>query len=445
MDKLHCEALLMPYPITPTAAFASFVWKRLEMISEGTYVRYHHLTERHPGSAASIGFFGGGATWKITHAIYEKQSGLTHYLEQLIANWAPHSDQRLLKRVLTFCAYGGDQYKRKELEKITRWLMKMALTNKGPHEAICAATEYFERYITEGVDPWRELLPVPTAEIPESPPIADYPRGIRPITIPILKEGRESETAVLHYTTEDLRVGNMWKLQGESLCVVVGGPSGSGKSTLVATITAIIENIIRATKSLGNEWERLSLRVEPVALDLATPVLAAVRAGRGKDRLEVDILKQPWTRELAIKALYSVRGAFSQGANVVIADLPGQITEITEIVGAVADVGIIVTNDWGKLNEWESFMHTMGITVVAEIKSGETSSLVTRYQPGRFLRGRVAQLDRASRTWDPTVSTLAELLLMEFLPAFVEERRGKLREKLFLRQIHGDPSLNIGQ
>ena len=249
------------------------------------------------------------------------------------------------------------------------------------------------------------------------------------ITLPIFKSQEPAEREVVAWKRLELEEGRIYHLQGRHIGLVVGGPAGSGKSTLAATLADEMMNIIHSLKSRAS-FSDLEVSLECANLDLATPTVDAIGGARGKEKQALDKAKRPWTLELALEALDKFWAAKSR-ANLVIADLPGgKIDQITEITGALGDVGVLITKDWAKMAEWQQLYTRMGITLVSQSRSRlpdeGLESVVTRYNAGGMIAGRVTGLDRTVRSWDSFAACLAKVLLFDLIPGFIESHQGKL-------------------
>ncbi len=187
-----------------------------------------------------------------------------------------------------------------------------------------------------------------------------------------------------------------------------------------------MEDLIKSLQSRRG-WEGFSLKVQYVNVDLGTPTVESILTRHGKDESAHKQLKQSWTEALALRAMEEFSRA-KQSANIVIADLPGIITGITEVVAVLGDCGVVVTNDWAKTTEWRDFFRRLGTTQVAQAMSRKPEeglpSVVTTYKREKFLSGRIVGLDRTVRSWDPFVECLARVLLFDLLPTFIERRKG---------------------
>lgn len=330
-----------------------------------------------------------------------------------------------LKRLMTYCV-SGDPMKG---APFARWISGQCLTHPNPKIVLERTAEVFQRCLDGSIDPWHTQMPLEDIPIVRSD-VKPFPQGKRIITLPIFKSQEPSEKEVISVRRCVLDEAAILELLTANIGIMIGGRSGSGKSTLAASLAAEMQNIAESLATRTG-WEWFPFVIETVNLDLATPTVDAIQAGFGKDREKLAKMKRPWTRELALEALKEFACAKSR-AHVTIADLPGgKIGAITEITAELADVAVLVVRDWSHMSEWNSFIHRMGIALVAQARSrtaGEgVQSVVTRYHEGRIIAGRATDLDRVNRSWDLFISWLAEFLLFDILPTFVRERRKRLK------------------
>lgn len=417
MEDSNVHVLLVPFPISPLVAYAYFLGRKFGQFRQEVEVRYLSSS----GGERDNQYFGEGTIRLLSsRRLYENLDG---YLR------AHHHDRYYdFKRLLTYCDAGD----RRMGEKFRKWLLRRSLLSSQPKKVLEEAEMVLGRAI--GADPWKHGLSCENFE--EEKIIErknDFPADLRIGALPIFpshKPGEDEVIASVHY---ELSEGKILSLCQESIGVMIGGEAGSGKSTLTVSLAAEIDNILQSLRT--RPWPQFSLKTELINLDLATPTSEAIQAGRGKDRSLVSGLKRPWNTILALEAMEVFRRA-KERANLVVADLPGgKPDHITEITAALADVAVIVTRDWeGKMKEWTEFVNRMGITLVAQVRSRlpteGLASVVTRYNPGGLVVGRVVSLDRIERSWDRFIVWLAEFLLFDILPSLVERRKKKIERLL---------------
>lgn len=408
--------VLVPFPLTALTAFASFCLERLGVIRPETLFRFHAS----PQTKRSEISLGDGAVLNLAAL------DLPSYLKERFREFS-REERNLLERLLTYVRFGDTARGRKLTERITR----LSLACDDPGEVLRSCFEIFQRFLDEAIDPW-QLQSFPAAE--QIPPSEEksYPPDKRVVSFPIFRSQEPSETEVIAVSRCKLAEGKARLLEGTRVGIVVGGPPGSGKSTLAVSLAVKMDNILESLAT-REAWQDFSLKVEMVSLDLATPTLDAISIGLGKDRRALEEEKRPWLRNLALEALERFIEA-KKRANIVIADLPGKIDAITEIVASCADCAILVTGEWALMKPWQEFIHRMGLVLVSQARSRSSqegmNSVVTRYHRGRIIAGRVVDLDRVTRSWDPFISWLAEFLLFDILPALKTRRRERLRRAL---------------
>lgn len=415
------RVILVPFPITPLAAFEYFLLRRLGRIGQDAAVRFRATA----GTASAAAVLGNGAVYHLLGRDPDS------YLQSLFPD-VPPDEKGPMKRLLSYCVSGDPQ----RGHRLHRWLIQSVLAGDDPTRILTSAAELFDSWLADGVDPWRSAfnLPKPDGAVPsESVP---YPPDKRYVTLPVFKSREPGEKEVIAAARRELAEGRIYELRHAHIGLAIGGPPGSGKSTLIVSLATEFANIIASLKSRRG-WEGFSLGVAVANLDLATPTVDAIAAGTAKDRGEaLRLRKQPWTEDLALQALEAFVQTKAR-ANIVLADLPGKISPLTEMVAAPADVAILITREWSHMPEWQEFaVRRMGLALVSRARSryaGEEfgfTSVVTRYQPGEIIAGRVVGLDRVDRSWDRFVSWLAEFLLFDILPSFVTRRREKLQRLL---------------
>lgn len=340
--------------------------------------------------------------------------------------------QALARRLISYCRSGDNQHG----HVLKRFLNQILARHfHDPAEVVTEMSWFFEQVFRLNTDPWK----IPFAD---HLPVFSYPLPIRTVvptdrllvSLPVFKEGsdrRRADEDIIRQTTKELSEGNILKLLGERLAVVIGGAPGSGKSTFTASLVAEVQNIVQSLRTRSS-WNDFDLSVSSVTLDLATPTLAEIQGHAGKDKAVLDAQKRPWTRELAVEAAHHLAQA-KQTANLVFADLPGKVTSCTEIASAHADAAIIVTRDWEQcMPVWAAHFQRMGVPVITRARSRSSEdgfpSVVTTHRPGKHLSGRVVGLDRMQRSWDRFVSWTARFLLFDLLPGLIDKRDKRLNE-----------------
>lgn len=412
--------LLCPFPITLFCAFGYFLLRHFGWVDPEVAVRY--ATSRARSAPVEMSH---GLVWNLVSKDFPER------LAPLIQQHVREEETYLLKRLLTFAESAPPTRK----QAFAHWILRCSLRSGDPARILEAARCSFLACLEQGIDPWKSHLPVPEiAPLPMAEEPVQIPPDKRIGTIPIFKSHTPGEREVIATARYELREGRVWEL-AQTIRMVVGGPAGSGKSTVVASLAFEMKNILASLRTRTG-WEGLRVRVEPVNLDLATPTLEAISAGARNDCLTLEAKKRQWSIELALEALDRFLEA-TEGANIVIGDLPGGTPDsITEIVMAPADVAILVTKDWKQMPIWKEYLDRLGITLVSQVRSHlaeeEFSSVVTTYRKGEYFGGRIVGLDRVDRSWDRFISWLAEFLLFDILPSFIEERRRKLARLLQL-------------
>jgi len=237
-------------------------------------------------------------------------------------------------------------------------------------------------------------------------------------------EGAENDLTTTFEVTLD--EGRIYSLQDKHIGVVIGGPPQSGKSTLAVSLVTEMNNYIRSLKTRRG-FADLDVSVGLCTLDAATPTSKAIAEGWArKDPEKLASMKQPWTQRLARQAqdrfLYA-----REKCNIVIGDLPGRVTPITELLVSSADASIIISKDWEVVKEeWLPLMHRAGVPLISKVRRRETGdgyeSLVTSWRPGERFSGRVASLNRAQVSSDLFLQWLVLFLLFDIFPPMFGEK-----------------------
>lgn len=237
-----------------------------------------------------------------------------------------------------------------------------------------------------------------------------------PTTAALTDQPRERREATGYHTIR-LPEHRVFQIVKRPLVVVIGGPPNSGKSTVAASLMVEVNAILDSLQSRGGIWEQLGYRCSVETLDAATPVSDAVVAGVGKSKSMLKERKVPWSKSLAFEAVKRVCDSTKGSPQLVLADLPGRIDDLTRILTGSADAALVVTNCWERIEEWRSMFRQHDVPVLGEFESVITPSMITRLDRGKIIRGRIHKPDRIVNNWDPTIRTLAEFLLFELLPA----------------------------
>lgn len=407
------QVVLVPFPLTPLSVFAYYFLEHLGVIDAFSNSRYHNSSE---GNQSTV-VLGDGFILRMSHKdLYEYLISHLPYVRS--------GEKGFFRRCITFFqsapAYMQEPWR--------NWILRHSFQCGQLDDVLDITDQLLDVCRKNELDPWRDPFPGKTLSVPKVIN-GNYPLDKRFGALPILKSAEPGEKEVSGVKGYVLSEGGAWKLCGHRLGLVIGGPSGSGKSTLAVSLTHEINVIVESLKTRRG-WEEFSLRVRAFTLDRATPTLDAIQEGEGKDRHRLGVIKQPWTTELARQATIEFLQKKAE-SDIVISDLPGgDVDTITEITASGADIGILITKDWNFMRPWQKFFSMMGISRVSQIRSAQTveglSSIVATYDPGRMISGRAVDLDRMNRSWDRFISWLAEFLLFDILPAFVENRREKL-------------------
>lgn len=397
---------ILPFPLSATALFGYGILRFLGHVSDDTHVRFAHVA----GSPSKL-FTCQGKIIELrlrTSDLYLEVLGLTG------------SDPQL-KRILTFACH-GDKEMRERLESV---LHKLNTENR--RKALSLVSQLIATSMETKSDMWKstkgfEAFVTTLSSLPTRLPTT-YPPDKRIMSLPVFKgkkEGVRTEDDVTESFEVVLEEGRICTLQGKHIGIVIGGPPQSGKSTLAVSLVAEMQNWI-TTLQTRRDFEGLNVTVGRCTLDLATPTTEAIAEGWANiDSQKLTSMKQPWTPRLAKRAqerFLESRGKY----NIVVGDLPGRVTEITELLVSTADACIILSNDWDIVQkEWIPLMNTAGVPIISKVRRRETgdgySSLVTSWRKGERFSGRVTALNRTQKSWDLFIQWLALFLLFDVLP-----------------------------
>jgi hypothetical protein len=282
--------------------------------------------------------------------------------------------------------------------------------------------------------------------------------GFGPTTsfqMPVLREesGQGAEkTKIEKWLTLERRLATLRVLENERVRITIVGPANSGKSTLTASLYFEINEILRQVRTSSLDFADLRLTCGIMNLDKPTPDAEKISRG-GTDFSRQKI---PWTQDLAAVTAREFIGMLQ---NIVLADAPGgSPDEITRTVVGPTDLVFLLIRADGdqswlqQRDQWLAALSEIGQTPVAVLRrrlSGERSqftgepleSTITSFQPEEVAEGRGqiervggrAVIDRrAVLKGDPCVSTLARLLLFDFLPTVISTRMAKTHRYLMV-------------
>ncbi len=405
------KVVIVPFPLTPLAAYGHFLGLRFGKISQHA-VSVYHWRPNSPGARQ---------TWQSDDILVLTGTDLVDRLEKLIKNSLPGEIRYPYLRLLHYVASPklGAQ-----MENITDMSKRLAGNWSTPQQPLAAAGQLFSKLVQSKQNPRLTGLP---ELIIDSTPLAT-PLYLPPsklfVTLPKFDDSPAPNQKLVGYWQEWLEESNIAALTDQHITVIVGGPPGSGKTTATVTLVNEMNNLIQSLRTRFG-WEAFNLSVKYLSLDLGTPVGDFIISQQGQNRDLVNNAKQRWTPEFAEAGLHAMLQAKHEH-NIVIADLPGQIDGLTRLLSCGADGSIILSRDWSKVDEWKRFFAEMGQANLSQALSRSPEegfmSTVKVYRRGHFLSGRVSGLMRVVCSWDPFLHFLAKALLFDLLPSLVTSR-----------------------
>lgn len=200
------------------------------------------------------------------------------------------------------------------------WRSNCACLEWNAKDAMGMIASVFERYVTTRTDPFHFSLFRHVEDVPQH----DAPHSSRAdrcfITLLVFESNEPSERNVIAWKHFSLEEGKAELMCSHQLGLVIGGPAGSGKSTLVASLMDEMQNLASSLATRIN-WLGFNLPIRRINLDIATPTVDAIAAGKGKERGVLGDVKRQWGKGLAIEAVNRFAEAKRNG--ITIADLPG--------------------------------------------------------------------------------------------------------------------------
>ncbi len=413
----NTQIVIMPCPLTPAALVGYGILRFLGQISENAHVRLAHSTST-PTDIFSCE--GRVCDLRVGKGVLNSQ-----VLKLVSTNYA-------LLRAINFATFGDNEFPHEELKLA---LGKISATNS--HYALTLTSNLISEVVSNKVDLWKSERAIETLTKSIAAPRPHTTLCIPPdklfFSLPVFqkkKAGSKTEDDVTGSFDVTLKEGRIYSLVDKNIRLIIGGPPDSGKSTFCASLVAEMRNCICSIQSRSS-FSDLKLNVEQVTLDLSGRTTDAIAEGwAAEDPIRLKRMRQPWTMRLARKGVEKLLESRAQG-NITISDLPGKVDEITRLLAAPADACILLSKDWNLLkDEWAPMMNNLGVPVVSKIRSRQVgeglSSLVTLYQPGQRLNGRVVALNRVQKSWDPFIRWLAIFLLFDILPTMFGEENNNI-------------------
>lgn len=354
--------------------------------------------------------------------------------------------ERFIERILTSPFCHGDRYRLRKMKnfflcgsnKKIAWQRWLAFTGKlsrhsQPEKALAACSKVFDRMLTDNVFPEGVKNEI---EIEVESPFSEgkrlfyelssfTKRGTFPVSKRIVGADDDDRCRVFCDNVKIVLGQSMpFHLMGEDVTILIGGSAGAGKSTLAASLFEEFDDELESLKSWPGNWSQLGLAAQLVSLDAATEVAESIREKIGQDRSLAEARKRPWTVELAREAVVRAEKIRTSGANLIVSDLPGKITNITQLLSVRATFGLIIgpanQTEWDVVkDEWTHYFESIGVPVIGLIKSTKGPSMLSLFKKHRRVVGRVNNLARLVTGGDAFIIQSAKLLLFDIMPGYM--------------------------
>lgn len=420
--------VLLPRPLSPLAAFAYFLLTKIyfdgEQILSNHYVRWtisrEHREKPQRDQIEELGMI-------INLSLSDKY--LREFVTRLLDSDCLQGNRWLLKKYANFFRFGA-KFKIATL----RWEAYVAKLSRFARveDALSIYTKCIESALEKKVMPVSMDLELKfEAPEPYRQHIVDHRRVI---TIPITKRNLDEPDdnlarEIVDSTTKVLCEGKVLNLLREKIVILIGGNPGLGKSSVSAALYTEFYNEIKSLHSRGGDFNDLNrLRIGTVSLDAATPVVDAILEHRGQDRQALSAIKRPWSIELAHESVAKMKSALDE-FDIVLADLPGKIDDITRLLGSCATFGILLApvGEPSQRNDWVEYFKSLGIPIIVKIKSTQTGmSMLSQLTHQAEIIGRLRTPRRLITGADSFIRTMSELMLFDVMPGYLSKLHGKI-------------------
>lgn len=175
--------------------------------------------------------------------------------------------------------------------------------------------------------------------------------------------------------------------------IIVGGPPDSGKSTFSQRLSIALSD--------------QGVLAESVDLDKWSPTLDFIKGDMTKEEREKQ--KRTGITKIDMQNAAKRFRNVSKKYDIVIGDLPGGISKLSEIVVKTAKYGIIICKDdeSKKIKEWEKFFKKNNVDLLGTIDTSLTGE--EDIQQNNPIRARLVNLDRTP-TITPVIISIATSL-----------------------------------
>ncbi len=434
--------VIMPMCPTPLVVFGYFLLRFLKKIDEDTPIRFTCTPAR---SRFLLGHdlivnlnLKRSVLQKVIEDLFQEvpqgiinkdsQEGLQGELQK-------NRERKLLRRFWTYCN-SGDSAAKHVMQDWIRTLFSNQYLFGEMKEAIEQVYSWMQEEFVQGRDLWKESVVPVVQRVQKSPRL--FEQAYRTLVLRKFRPRKERSydpSDVIGQRNLVLDYSAITTLFGKSIVLAIGGPPGSGKSTLAASLFRVIQSELDLFKSKVGWPELDDFTVEAIDLDLGTPTLDAISDAHGQDRKMLKGQKVAWTKDRALEASQKLQEA-RRRSNLIIADLPGLITQEQEIICANVDCLTIITHDWEEfIAPWKKHARDMQMTIVGNIQSnqrsgnGSGSDVTTFFESSndRVLSGRLSRPSRQILPGsDNFMNTSVPLLLFDLLPQMMKKREEKL-------------------
>ncbi|MDB5258963.1 MAG: hypothetical protein JWO73_171 [Candidatus Taylorbacteria bacterium] len=437
--KKPWRIVLMPRPLPPAAAFAYYVLS-IAMFAGELFLGKHYLRWTALNRKSLLPEINPFEEIGVIIDLNVSERDLEVLVDPIIASLPRDRHQFRLRKMKNFFFFHG-RTKSYAWEKWLSYLGKLSY-HRDPSQALSKLTCVIGQLLSEDID----VVAVGERLIAgiENPFRHVVLSDRRVVPMPVSKRDPDEKDeylkrVVVNYTTKVIEEDGIFRYSGDETTVLLVGNPGVGKSTIAATLTKeTLNNIASVGSRSAPEWSSLDVSCSLGTLDGATPVADSVLnvtaesehedADRRIPKARMDALKRPWSNGLAAEVVDSI-SAIASKSNIVFADVPGKIDDLTKLISVHATHGVILSrgDKWTEDNRmWGDYLREIGIPVVARIKITTGPSMMIRLDRGSGIIGRLHQPSRLMIGWDPFMRIFTEFLMFDVLPGHIDRLRHRI-------------------